>query len=257
MTMTTITTAPKTAALTSRLVPCEQLTAPERAAMHTLLDAHFDGVSAAQFGRDLAEKNWVILLEQRGASGVVLRGFSTLLAYETTFRGDPVSVVYSGDTIVARDAWGTSALPRTWIAAVNRLRQHYPRGHYYWMLITSGFRTYHFLPLFWREFFPRHDMPMPPHRRELLNHLATERFGNHYDPATGVVRFPAPQRLRGELSAVAESRLRDPHVAFFLAANPGHVQGDELVCLTELSPENLTAAGQRMVRGAEGCAVGT
>jgi hypothetical protein len=254
MTMTTTpatpTTTPTTApALAGRLVPREQLTAAERAAMHALLDAHFDGVSAAQFERDLAEKNWIILLEQPGAGGAALRGFSTLLAYETVFRGEPVSVVYSGDTIVARDAWGTSALPRTWIASVNRLRQHYPRGRYYWMLITSGFRTYHFLPLFWREFFPRHDTPTPPDSRALSDHLAAERFGRHYDPAAGVVRFPEPQRLRGELAAVPENRLRDPHVAFFLSANPGHARGEELVCLTELSADNLTAAGRRMVRG--------
>jgi hypothetical protein len=30
--------------------------------------------------------------------------------------------------------------------------------------------------------------------------------------------------------------------------NPGHADGDELVCLAELSDANLTAAGRRMVR---------
>jgi hypothetical protein len=30
------------------------------------------------------------------------------------------------------------------------------------------------------------------------------------------------------------------YVAFFLSRNPGHAAGDELVCLTELSPANLT-----------------
>ena len=38
-----------------------------------------------------------------------------------------------------------------------------------------------------------------------------------------------------------------PHIAFFLATNPGHVRGDELVCLTELCDENLTRAGRRMI----------
>ena len=65
------------------------------------------------------------------------------------------------DTIVRRDAWGSSALPRTWIASVNALRRHYPRGRYYWLLITSGYRTYRFLPLFWRNFAPCFDEPTP------------------------------------------------------------------------------------------------
>ena len=40
--------------------------------------------------------------------------------------------------------------------------------------------------------------------------------------------------------------MRDRHVAFFAEKNPGHERGDELICLTELSYENLTAAGRRM-----------
>src|SRR5690349_23459155 len=42
-------------------------------------------------------------------------------------------------------------------------------------------------------------------------------------------------------------RLKDPHVSFFINANPGHVGGDELACLAELSRANLTPAGRRMV----------
>src|ERR1044071_4352236 len=38
------------------------LTPEQRDEMFALLDLHFDGVSRAQFERDLAEKNWVIEL---------------------------------------------------------------------------------------------------------------------------------------------------------------------------------------------------
>ena len=235
--------------MTGRLVERAGLTPAQRAAMYALLDDHFAGVTPAQFERDLAAKNFVILLERPGAGDERdVCGFSTLLAYETRFAGEPVSVVYSGDTIVARDAWGSATLPRTWIESVNRLRERFPRGRYYWLLITSGYRTYHFLPLFWREFYPRHEAPTPPATRELIDHLAIERFGPAYDPAAGVVRFPSPQALRGDLGEITPQRLKDPHVAFFAAGNPGHGRGEELVCLTELTPENLTAAGRRMVR---------
>ena len=235
------------ATITGRAVPRASLTAAQQADMYALLDAHFEGVTPRQFRRDLEEKNWVILLEQGGK----LCGFSTLLAYETRFEGGPVSVVYSGDTIVRRDAWGSSALPRTWIASVNSLRPHYPRGRYYWLLITSGYRTYRFLPLFWRNFFPCHDAPTPMRDGQLLHHLAAERFGPRFDPATGVVRFERPQALRDRegLRGIPPERLADPHVAYFAARNPGHGRGDELVCLCELTDDNLTPAGRRMVYG--------
>lgn len=240
------------AATAGRLVARADLTAAELSAMHGLLAAHFDGVTPAAFGRDLAEKNWVVLVERAGR----LVGFTTLLAYETTADGagpggEPglVSVVYSGDTIVAPEAWNTAALPRAWIEAVAALRPRYPRGPYVWLLITSGFRTYRFLPLFWRDFSPRHDAATSPARKRLTDRLAAERFGARYDPAAGVVRLADPQRLRGPLAGIPAGRTADPHVAFFAARNPGHADGDELVCLTELTPTNLTPAGRRMATG--------
>lgn len=210
--------------------------------MFHLLAHHFDGVTPIQFTRDLTEKNWAVLIRRAGQ----LVGFSTLLVYESSFGGEPVSVVYSGDTIVAPEAWGSSALARGWITAVNQLRERYPRGKYYWLLLTSGFRTYRFLPVFWRAFFPRVDAATPGHVKQLRDHLAIERFGTQYDATRGIVRFHQPQRLYGALKLVPVERTGDPHVAFFLAHNPGHAEGDELVCLTELCAENLTAAGRRM-----------
>ncbi|MDJ0694121.1 hypothetical protein [Mastigocoleus sp. MO_188.B34] len=40
--------------------------------------------------------------------------------------------------------------------------------------------------------------------------------------------------------------MTDPHIEFFDRMNPGHLNGDELVCLTEISETNLTPAGKRM-----------
>jgi hypothetical protein len=217
------------------------LTVQQTEQMFRLLARYFDGVGRQQFSTDLGEKNWVILISREDE----LVGFSTLLAYESVFDGSPVSIIYSGDTIVAPEAWGTTALPRAWITSVNRLRESYPRGRYYWLLLTSGFRTYRFLPVFWREFYPRFDAITPPNTNRLLNQLAQERFGEQYQD--GIVRFTRPQRLRGELADIPAGRIGDPHVQFFLSQNPGHRNGDELVCLTELTPQNLTAAGRRMV----------
>ena len=227
----------------SHTLPRVELSEAQRNEMFELLAEHFDGVTRAQFESDLLEKNWVILLHH----DLRLVGFSTLLAYETSFEGRAVSVIYSGDTIVAPEAWGTTTLSRAWIACVRQLRAKYPQGQYYWLLLTSGFRTYRFLPVFWREFHPRFDAQMPSNQKCLLDQLAHERFGEQYDSRNGIVRFTKPQQLRNGLNTIPTGRDADPHVAFFLRQNPNHALGDELVCLTELSDDNLTPAGRRMI----------
>jgi hypothetical protein len=226
-----------------QLVPRTDLTVAQKAEMFQLLAQHFDGVTCEQFARDLAEKNLALLLQRADR----LVGFSTQLAYTTSFEGEPVNVIYSGDTIVTPEAWGTTALPRAWVTGVDALRATLPPGRCFWLLLTSGFRTYRFLPVFWRKFFPRFDESTPLEMKRLLDQLAQERFGTQFDSHAGVVRFKNPQRLRAGLEGIPSGRERDPHTTFFLARNPGHTNGDELACLTELYPENLTAAGRRMM----------
>jgi hypothetical protein len=229
--------------MNGRLVRREALRTAERAEMFTLLSAHFHGVERCTFDRDLDEKNWVLLFED----GASLRGFSTLLAYETVHDGEPISVVYSGDTIMARDGWKTATLPRSWIAAVRAIHEQHLHGErLYWLLLTSGFRTYRLLPVFWRQFYPRYDAPTPDREQILLNGLAAERLGPCFRKEQGLVQFARPQVLREGLHDIGPGRLNEPHVAFFLQRNPGWCRGDELVCLTEISFDNLTAAGRRM-----------
>ena len=223
-------------------LPRAELSISRQNEMFELLSSYFDGVTYSQFEADLAGKNWVILLMRDSR----LVGFSTLLAYETAFQDELLSVIYSGGTVVAPEAWNSPALSRAWIACVRDLRKSYPHGRYYWLLLTSGFRTYRFLPLFWREFYPRFDVQTPSRQRDILDFLANERFGPQYDSRNGVVRFAQPQKLRDQRNLVP-IKGADPHVVFFFKHNPGHISGEELVCLTELTDANLTPAGRRMV----------
>lgn len=217
----------------ARIVLQEALSKQERAGMFDLLETHFEGVSAESFARDLAEKNLAILLED--TSGRLL-GFSTLCVYQSKVAD--ARITYSGDTIVDPAAWGTSELAKAWLTVVRETRPDY------WLLLASGFRTYRFLPVFWKEFWPRYDAPERP---ALLHALARERFRDRYDDNTGVVRFENPQVLRNGLREIPSRRMTDPHIAFFLQANPEHARGTELVSLCPLSATNQTRAGKKLV----------
>jgi hypothetical protein len=211
--------------------------------MVRLFDEHYEMPCHDSFVRDLQEKNQVILLRDEAGA---LQGFSTLALYSAVVAGREVGVVYSGDTIIRPAYWGTPALPSVWIKQVLAWAATMPQP-VYWLLISSGYKSYRFLPVFYRDFYPRYDRPTPPDLQRVVDALACARFGEQYDTATGIVRFrDGGTPLRPGVAEVREERQRNAHIAYFLQRNPGHAQGDELVCLTQIAWENLTPAGQRM-----------
>ncbi len=232
--------------LTSQTLPRAELTDETIREMFRVFSENFEQTSLEVFQRDLGNKNWVILL--RNTEHNAIQGFSTLALYETCFNRQRISVVYSGDTIIRREYWGTPELPRSWVHTVLEKSAHMPQP-LYWLLISSGYKTYRFLTVFYKEFYPRHDQPTPPKMQALMDHLARERFGADYHPDLGIVRFKdGATPLREGVAEVTDERLHDPHVAFYIERNPGHINGDELVCLTRVHPDNFTPAGRRMAR---------
>jgi len=232
--------------LTSETLSRAELTSETIQEMFCVFSENFARTSLDLFQRDLEDKNWVILIRDDAMHRV--QGFSTLALYETEFLGSPLSVVYSGDTIIRRAYWGTPELPRRWIHTVLEKSKKMAQP-VYWLLISSGYKTYRFLTVFYKEFYPRYDRPTPPTIQALMDHLASQRFGAEYQCEEGVVRFiNGATPLRDGIAHVTEERLQDPHVAFYISKNPGHVNGDELVCITRIHPDNFTPAGRRMAR---------
>ena len=230
--------------LTGRTLATPDLSAAQIDEMFALFARSYGEVTPECFQRDLLAKNWVTLLFDCEAGR--LRGFSTLHIYATTFQQRELSVVFSGDTVLERAYRGNYDLPRIWIHSVLDLCETLPRP-LYWLLISSGFRTYRYLPLFYRAFYPRHDDATPPATAALMDFLAAERFGDQYDARQGVVRFAngATPLAAGE-GEITGDELADPNIAFFVARNPGHRRGDELVCLAEIDPDNFTDLGRMM-----------
>jgi hypothetical protein len=233
--------------LTARLVLPRDLGAETRAALYELLEESFDATTRESFERDLDEKDWVLLLEERESGRPA--GFSTQKRLSLTVDGEPMVALFSGDTIVRRLFWGEPTLARAWARLAFDVAEAERPLRAFWFLISSGYKTYRFLPVFFRSFHPRRDEPMPPATRRILDAFARARYPHEYDAARGVVRFQAPTPLRAGVADVTTERLADPDVAFFVQANPGHAAGDELACLTEITPDNLTRAGRRMLGG--------
>ena len=224
------------------LLPRAALGVDDVADMYRLFASHFDRVSENRFRFDLEHKDWVIRVRERNT----LLGFTSLQFLRMRIASRELNVLYSGDTIMKPEARSTTVLARTWIDSVRRISELHTASEMHWLLLVSGFRTYRLLPVFWREFFPNCMQGTPAEVRSTVDEVASALFGASYDAQAGTVRFDSPQPLRPELSRIPETRFADPHVRFFVSANPGHVEGDELVCWARLTHDNLTAAGARM-----------
>jgi hypothetical protein len=216
-----------------------------KAEMYDLFCSQFEAVSMQQFVADLDEKNWVLLLHNKSGD---LIGFSSMHVYQTSIDNKAVTLIYSGDTTVDSTTWSDSALSYNVMGAFSWLQRHYNTDQLYWFLLVSGYRTYRLLPVFSQLFFPRFDQPSPEDIQDLMDVMAVERFGGNYNAKTGIVRLDAPSVLKGEYRDIPDNRLTDPNVAFFAERNPGHLQGDELLCFAELSESKLTRLGKRMWR---------
>lgn len=221
--------------LTSQLLSPAELTPIQRRRMHRLMRMHYAGVTRRSFDRDLAEKRWVLLLSD--ARGQV-QGFTTLMLLEVEVAGERVQALFSGDTIIHRAYWGEPTLAQAWAAFALDLAERTP-GPLYWFLISKGYRTYKYLPLYFEDYHPRPDAAPPPRLAAIMAALAERKYPGSYDARRGLIRVPGKDRLRPELAAIEPHRLNDPHVRFFLERNPGYAAGDELVCLAELSRRNF------------------
>ncbi len=243
---TKVATATRRGGLEGRVRHVEDLTRSERDQMHSLIADYFTNVARDRFEEDLAEKRWVCVVSDSRLGRI--HGFSTLMRFAADVDGAPVVALFTGDTIIGREHWGQQVLHRVMGRHMMRLAEETPEARAFWLLLSSGYKTYRFLPVFFRKFFPRYDAPTPADMRRLIDALAGMKFGSEYQSVSGLVRFAEPAPLRPGVAGIDDRRLRNPHVDFFVRANPGYTEGDELVCITELTQSNLTRAGRRMLR---------
>lgn len=222
-----------------------------RGEMYALFARAYDGTDRVRFETDLAAKRDVLLL--RDSAGRIA-GFTTLAVFDDTDpEGREIRVVFSGDTLVDPQHWGSNALNFAWIRHIAAIRSEHPDRPLYWLLISKGFRTYRYLATFAVHYVPRRGAPGDPRLEALRERLAARLFGAAFDPRTGLVSHDPPRdRLKPTLAVAPGSGPAAPEARFFAALNPNHATGDELVCLCPLDPENMRPFARRLYRKARG-----
>ena len=235
--------------LCSQVLPVREIDAEFTSQLYRLFAANYDHVTLDRFEKDLAEKDFVVVL--RDAESGAPCGFSTEQILRTVVDGQPIRALFSGDTIIDPDYWGEQELVRGWCRIAGQLLAEDSETPLYWLLISKGFRTYLYLPVFYHEYWPRHDQATPESAQRILNALAKKKWPDAYDPSSGLLRFPLSLgQLKTSIADVPTARQEDLDVKFFLERNPTHLQGTELVCLAPISLANTKSIGRRLIQQA-------
>ncbi|MEI6127327.1 MAG: hypothetical protein WCQ99_12325 [Pseudomonadota bacterium] len=229
-----------------------QITSVMEDRLFAVYSRYYENISRDIFSSHLREKEKIILLKDRGG---IIQGFSTLKVISAAVNGETLHAVFSGDTIIEEPYRRTPELVRIFSYYAGQLKKQIGDGHsLYWFLISKGYKTYRFLPLYARRFYPTWREPFPEKEKRLLDAFAGALFPGKYNPATGLITFQNPAgKLRAGRGEIPAQRLTDPDISFFSKTNPDHMKGVELACITELSEHNLRSITLKyFVRGCTG-----
>lgn len=184
----------------------------------------------------------------RAPSGELV-GLVGLDVRRTTWQGRESVIIFTSSVVIAESYRGQNLVARTGRRMVLREKRRRPWLPAYWMFDTFSYKSYLIMARNFAVYWPRRDRPTPPDVAAFVDHLARERYGDDWLPERGIVRRSGHKRLRPAAAPVDGGAAADSDVQFFADANPGHAEGDMLVCLVPLSMWNLAAAlGRSMLR---------
>lgn len=220
----------------SSIIQVKDLSAAAYLSMLRLMQDYYENVTPDQFAADLKKKDSVVVLRY----GEEVCGFSTQVLHEHKFREGEIRILYSGDTIIDAKHRNSMALPIAWGRMMLAILEEDPGKPLYWLLTSKGYKTYKFLPVFFKEYYPSLQSTPAESEKLLIEEFCVKFFQEKFDRKNWLVKAGSGgQFLNPKDGEINEQRRKDPMIAFFEERNPGHLSGDELVCFAGFYQENL------------------
>ena len=230
--------------LTHDIISIENLEPHAIESMYQLMRYYYDNLHREKFLKDLNEKEGVLLGHDENGE---ICGFTTYAIFEIYFKEEKIRILFSGDTVIREEFWGKWSTAKSFITLIKKMMEC-GEPKCYWFLLTKGVRTYQYLPLYFKEYYPSPQFETPDYEKDLIVQLSRLKFGNCYLEHKGIIRFnPPADRLKEKYLSFKE-KMDDPFIQFFMQKNPGHINGDELPCLARISIENLTSISHRWLK---------
>jgi hypothetical protein len=234
--------------LYSKTIKISSLYDSQISEMFKLFEIFYENVSRERFEHDLRAKSRVIIMldpEKR------IQGFSTLYDFDFFHHNKNYRILFSGDTIIAPDYWGTSALTMEFLKNMILLKAKYPTRPVWWFLISKGYKTYLLLANNFINYYPRYDRETPMEHQSLMQELSEKLYPGKYNKNTGVIEFSAEEHehLRETIAPITDELMtKYPKIKFFQSKNPDWQKGCELACIGEVDPRLAIVHPIKLVR---------
>lgn len=222
--------------LISKTIKISSLYEGQIAEMFKLFEIFYENVSFERFQYDLRSKSRVIIMLDQNKR---IQGFSTLYDFDFYHHNKNYRILYSGDTIIAPDYWGTSALTMEFLKNMIILKLKYPTRPVWWFLISKGYKTYLLLANNFLNYYPRFDCETPLEHQSLLQELSQKLYPGKYNTSTGVIEFDEleHEHLKDFIAPITDELMQKyPKIKFFQEKNPKWKSGHELACVGEVNP---------------------
>ncbi|MCB9688295.1 MAG: hypothetical protein H6735_24870 [Alphaproteobacteria bacterium] len=198
-------------------------------------------MSADDFAASVAAKDFAVAM--RDESGEVV---GTLVAAWTQVphprTGSPAWLLGVHHTSI-RPAWrGKNVVQVSGLQLLFRHRMRHPLAPTYWLFDTFSWHSYLGMARNFPASWPTAARPSFPPDEAAIVRAAMAVYPEAWDEAAGVLRWGGRKLRESEAVPPAERVASDPDIGFFVAANPGYVQGDCLVCLASLAWRHVALA---------------
>jgi hypothetical protein len=182
----------------------------------------------------------------RSAQDGALVGMAAIQADAMEFEGRRLLMLFTSHAIVDERYRGQNLMQRAGVHTYLRSCLRHPLRRKFWVFDTFSYRSYLLLPRNLHEFWPRRDRPTPEWQAALMEQYGAMKYGDAW--RNGVVQRSPNKRLLPQTASLGTDLLRHPDLAFFSSVNPGHAEGDMLLCLCPLNFANWWGIVARAVR---------
>jgi hypothetical protein len=192
---------------------------------------------------ELRRRQRIALFRMEGT----LLGMAAIDVVEHTFRGRKL-VALATTNVLIRENWrGRNLIQKLGFRTFLRARLRHPLRPIYWFFDSFSYKSYLLLPRNFHTWWPRYDAPTPEAPAALIDELATRLYGPAWRPSRGIVVRSGQKRMRATAAPLELTPESDPNLRFFAAVNPGHAEGDMIVCLCPLTAANWLSVARRAI----------